>query len=175
MLALTAPETISILVLHFHQPNSCFVRYIQERPLLEPRRAAVKCSFCSLAKNPSCSVWPCRTRSRKRVGIGCGLLRFWGRRCSYELLDLRRLLGNHCIPRLQCALDGFGTSLIHGHCQQVFPLIQGKIPALAVVRDMIPARRRGICSSRFGRGGHGRRHVACVRHPVCDNSMKSWL
>jgi hypothetical protein len=39
-----------------HQPKEiCFVRYNQERPLLEPRRFAVKRSFCSPEKNPSCS------------------------------------------------------------------------------------------------------------------------
>jgi len=47
-------QTLSVLFFHFHQPKNCFVRYIQERLLPEPRRSAVKRFFCSLEKKPNC-------------------------------------------------------------------------------------------------------------------------
>jgi len=52
--------------------KNCFVRYTQERPRLEPRRFAVKCSFCSLEKNPNCPFTSGHARSRKRVAAGPG-------------------------------------------------------------------------------------------------------
>ena len=78
----------------------------------------------------------------------CEVLRSWRRCRSHELRDPRRLLGNHRIPCLKRVLDSFRPLLIQGNGQQVFSFIQGKVAAFAVVRDMLPARRR-----RVGRGG----------------------
>jgi hypothetical protein len=129
------------------------------------------CLWASLRMIVGRYTYPIPIARRRRDGA----LRSWRPRRGHELLDPYRLFSNDPIPCLKSALDGLGTPLVHGHGQQVVIFIQGKMPAVPVVRDMIPAHRRGICSSRFGRGRHGRRHIACVRQPVCDNAMQSWL